>query len=167
MVESMPPAGGWRPNLPWEGPPIPRFLSGWTPNGPDAVGAPTAQSEGSDGKQPDRPGCTAADNSLLVQAHLKGLAGGRGGFGVLRTSKEKLEEGADAAERVGRGELAEEMRRIAGELPDVRTQSGALALSEALEPVVEQCWELGRRCKGALSPEELERARRLIGKPGR
>lgn len=93
-----------------------------------------------------RPGCTAADESLLVQAHLNGLRDGRGGFGLLRHDPERLENAAIGASMMGRGDIAEQFREIAEELPNVRDEDSAAAISERIAPLVEESWVLGQKC---------------------
>lgn len=112
-----------------------------------------------------KPGCTAADEAAVALFHLDGLARGKGGFGVLRVSKERLEKAADAAAYLKRPEVAEEMRAIAAELPSVHTPEAALALKNRLEPVVyDKTWDLGRSCKGALSESDLAEIKALAAK---
>ena len=108
-----------------------------------------------------KPGCTAADGALLARGHLEGLSKGYGGFGVLRVSKEKLEEAARAAEHLGQTEIAQEMRSIASEMPEVHDAETAGKLAERLGPVVESAWNLGRKCKGVLSNADIEKARMI------
>jgi hypothetical protein len=76
-----------------------------------------------------RPGCTAADNTIIAKGHLDGLAQGLGGYGVLRPSKEKPEEAAAATSQLGRQDLAQKMREVSAELPQVRTREQAAALA--------------------------------------
>ena len=109
----------------------------------------------------ERPGCTAADNALLVHSYLSNLADGKPGFGVLRIGKERLEEGAKAAAHLGHPEIAAEMTAIAVELPNVRDPEAARMAAEKLKPVVDAAWGLGQTCKGGLSPEQLARVRSL------
>jgi len=97
----------------------------------------------------------------MVHGHLTGLARGYGGFGLLRVSKERLDEAARAAEKLGQKTLAHDMKAIASELPNVRDEAAALGLANRLDPVIRQAWDLGKRCKGALTPEEIERAKSL------
>lgn len=109
----------------------------------------------------ERPGCVAADESIVALGHLDGLARGLGGFGVLRTSKARLEHGARAAEHLGHHELAHRMKEIANEMPNVRDLKAAEALAARLKPLVDTAWELGRRCEGYFSPALLQKARSL------
>ena len=109
----------------------------------------------------ERPGCTAADNALLVHGYLSNLADGKPGFGVLRIGKERLEEGAKAAAHLGHPEIAAEMTAIAAELPNVRDPEAARLVAEKMKPVVDASWGLGQTCKGGLSPEQLARVRAL------
>ena len=108
-----------------------------------------------------RPGCTAADSALLNLSYLEGLSRGLGGFGVLRVGRERLEEGAKAAQQLGQANLAGEMRAIAQELPRVRDASAAAALAEKLRPVADQAWSLGASCKGAMTSQQLAGVRHL------
>ncbi len=109
-----------------------------------------------------RPGCTAADNAGVALYHLEGLAlEGKPNFGVLRITKERLEEGAAAAGHLGRNDLAEEMLSIAGELPEVHDAEAARRLAQELRPLAYTLWDLGARCKGSLTPEDMARARAL------
>lgn len=109
----------------------------------------------------NRPGCTAADCGIQTLGYLEGLARGNGGFGVLHIGKEKLEEGARAAEHLGKTEIAQQYREVAQELPNIRDQRQAAAVANRLRPVVDEAWHLGRTCKGDISPQQLARAREL------
>jgi hypothetical protein len=109
-----------------------------------------------------RPGCTAADNGGMALYHLDGLGyHGKTNFGVLRVSKEKLEEAAQAAQSAGDPQIATEYRAIAQGLPEVRDAAKAQEMAERLRPVAFRAWELGAKCKGGLSPEQLGKAREL------
>lgn len=96
-----------------------------------------------------KPGCTAADNAIVAHGHLEGLARGLGGFGVLRESKRRLEEAADAVAILKKDELAAQFRGLAEQLPQVHDQAAAGVQARALEPLVDETWDLGRYCKGA------------------
>lgn len=113
---------------------------------------------------PGGPGCRAADSCLLVHGYLDSLAEGKGGFGVLQVAKERLEEGAAGAARMGRPDLARRMRDAAGELPQVRTAEQAAALAPRLKDLSNETWELGRRCGGHLSQNAIFKARALSKK---
>jgi hypothetical protein len=94
--------------------------------------------------------------------HLDGLGyQGKTNFGVLRITKEKLEEAARAAEVAGDPQIAGEYRAIAQGLPEVHDAAQAQGMAERLRPVAFRAWELGARCKGGLSPEQLGHAREL------
>ena len=108
-----------------------------------------------------RPGCTAAETTILTLGFLEGLSEGMGGFGVLRQGKEYLETGAQAARSLGRTELADDLEQIAEDLAEVHTAEEAQLMAERLRPLKADTWELGRRCKGNFSPEALEQARQL------
>lgn len=109
-----------------------------------------------------RPGCTAADNAGVVLYHLEGLSKeGKPNFGVLRVSKERLEEAATAATSLGRTDLAQQMRRIASKLPQVQDAEAAGRLAAELRPVAYAAWDLGAQCKGSLTPEQMGKAREL------
>jgi len=108
-----------------------------------------------------KPGCTAADGCLLVHSYLINLAEGKQGYGVLQIGAERMEEGARAADQIGQRELAQEMRQIAQELPNVHEPGAARALAQKLKPLADQAWDLGRRCKGDISAQELAKARAL------
>jgi hypothetical protein len=84
----------------------------------------------------------------LVHGYLVNLAEGKSGFGVLRVGKDRLEEGAAGAARMGQGELAREMRAVAQELPEVKSSEAAAALAPRLKELSDQTWDLGRRCGG-------------------
>lgn len=98
--------------------------------------------------EPDiyKPGCTAADKAVLTQGYLDSLARGNEGFGVLRLGKKYLNEGARAAEHARHPALATDMRRIADELPSVKTVDQARAAAERLRPVSDRAWSLGVAC---------------------
>jgi len=106
------------------------------------------------------PGCTAADNAGVALYHLDGLAQGKPNFGVLRVSKERLEQGARSAKTIGANTIAEQMLDIAGELPHVHNHQQAQMLAEKLRPVAYAAWDLGARCKGSsLTRDDIEKAR--------
>ncbi len=109
----------------------------------------------------ERPGCTAADETLTVKGHLDGLAGGLGGFGLLRSSKERLENAAAGAQKAGDAATSARLRVIAGKLPDVHTPDQAAAVANELDDIVPVVWELGKRCKGAISQDTMDAARDL------
>jgi len=113
-----------------------------------------------------RPGCTTADEALVVKGHLDGLAKGWGGFGVLRTSKERLDKAVIAARIAGSPEVSGQLAKIANELSEVKTPEDAERVASELDEVLPKAWELGKRCKG-LTPEMLARARELAGKVSR
>ena len=142
----------WLPPPPWEGPPIPRRF----------VSKPELALPGSALPGLEKPGCIAADNTIVALGHLDGLRRGLGGFGVLRISKERLEEAAAASEQLGEGQLAQAMRSVAAQMSDVRTQEAAGRLADQLRPLADQAWHLGRRCKGIMTPEDMAKARELV-----
>lgn len=109
----------------------------------------------------EKPGCTAAETTILTLGFLDGLAEGMEGFGVLRQGKEYLEKGARAAQFLGYGEVARQMREIAAELPEVHDPEQARVLAQRLRPLKEATWEMGRKCKGTLSTEAIRQARQL------
>jgi hypothetical protein len=85
----------------------------------------------------------------MVLYHLDGLAyHGKTNFGVLRVSKERLEEGARAAEIAGDPGIAGEYRAIARDLPDVHDEAKAREAAERLRPVAFRAYDLGARCRG-------------------
>lgn len=151
---------GLLPGNPFAGePPLPRFLLG-------AREEPVVESE-SGGHlliNPMRPGCTAAETTILTRGILEDLEQGFGGFGVLRQAKEYLEGGAQAAVKLGREDLAQQLREIAEELPNVHTPEEAGALAERLRPLEPEVWDLGKRCKGSLSPETIAKGRETARK---
>lgn len=100
----------------------------------------------------------------MALGHLEGLARGLGGFGVLRTSKERLEKAAQAAEDLGHHELARQMQEIANEMPSVRDASAAMALATRLKSLVNDTWVLGRTCKGVIvyDPTRREEIRAIL-----
>ena len=109
-----------------------------------------------------KPGCTAADNAGVALYHLDGLAyQGKTNFGVLRVTKETLEVGARAAEIAGAPQIAQDYRDIARQLPEVHDAAHAGELAERLRPVAFRAWSLGASCKGAMTPQQLDRARAL------
>jgi len=93
-----------------------------------------------------RPGCIAAEACVETYGVLATLADGMGGFGVLGLEKNRLEEGAEAAEEFGSPEVAEAMRDLANRLPAVRTPEAAAELAEEMKPVRDHAWRLGRAC---------------------
>jgi hypothetical protein len=83
---------------------------------------------------------------------------------VLKIAQERLEDGAVGAERMGSPELANRMREVAAELPEVRTREQAAALAPVLKELSDQTWDLGRRCGGHVTPELLKEALALSAK---
>jgi hypothetical protein len=71
---------------------------------------------------------------------------GTGGYGVLRLGRQRLEDAAQVAERIGKGEMAEQLREIAEKMPEVHTPEAAAELAEEMRPVKERAWRLGRAC---------------------
>ena len=115
-------------------------------------------------KQPaiSNPGCTAADETLVVHGHLDGLAKGWGGFGVLRESAKRLERAAAAARIAGSPEISGQLASIAARLPAVRDEQAAAAAAKELDPLLPRVWELGKRCGGAsITPAIRDKVRRL------
>lgn len=109
-----------------------------------------------------KPGCTAADESGLVHYHLVGLAEGRGGFGLLRESRRRLDRAVKGAAMMGDKETAGRLQVIAEKLPEVRDPEAAGRLASELEPLLPVTWELGKRCGGtAITPEMLDRVKKL------
>lgn len=128
-------------------PPIPRFL------------LPQAEEPEMPREQPlKKPACTAADESGLAYYYLDRLANGAQGFGVLRQGKEHLEAAASAAEELKRRDIAAKLREIAEAMPAVKDGVGAAELADRLEPVIDECWELGRGCNRPLSITDVNRA---------
>ena len=125
-------------------PPVPQGFLEDQDELPPAQGSPSVQRVGSLLK----PGCTAADNVIVARGHLEGLARGLGGFGVLRESKRHLEEASRAAGVLGQTALVSRIDRVANQMPEVRDPETARALADQLAPLVDDAWELGRRCKG-------------------
>lgn len=110
-----------------------------------------------------RPGCTTADEALVVKGHLDGLARGWGGFGVLKTSKERLDKAVIAAKIAGAPEVSAKLADISEKLPEIKTPERAQEVALELDAVLPEAWSLGRRCKG-LTPEMLTKARELAGR---
>ena len=165
----------WLPTPPWRGLLPPLFGLPWErqeeeePRIPRRV-APVAVAPAPSQSKPmstspnymGGPGCRAADACLLVHGYLVNLAEGKSGFGVLRVAKERLEQGAIGAAQMGQAQLAQEMRAVAQELPQVTTPEAAAALAPKLKNLSDQTWDLGRRCGGHnLNPAALEQARAL------
>ena len=133
------------PSLP-PNPPIPRGLLEDLGEDPPPSKAPPI----STGKFL-KPGCTAADESLLVRGHLTGLAQGFGGFGLLRESKKHMNDAAKAADLLREDDLAIRMRVVAERLGEVQTPEEAQQLADDMAPIIAESWELGKRC-GANRP---------------
>tara|TARA_Y100000034_G_scaffold134808_1_gene204370 strand:- start:1730 stop:2293 length:564 start_codon:yes stop_codon:yes gene_type:complete len=93
-----------------------------------------------------RPGCMAADESLTVLGHLQGLAAGWEGFGVLKTSKERLDKAVIGAAAMGDAATAKELSDFAETLPNVHTPDEAKAAAQALVPIAQKTWKLGVVC---------------------
>ena len=94
-----------------------------------------------------RPGCMAADESLTVLGHLQGLAAGWEGFGVLKTSKERLDKAVIGASAMGDEETAKELSDFAETLKDVHTPDEARAAAQSLVPIAQKTWKLGVVCR--------------------
>ena len=163
-------SSSWIPTPPWGGLP-PLFGAPWERQEPEqprarvAVAPPPPPKPRARPMSPGGPGCRAADSCLLVHGYLVQLADGKSGFGVLRVAKERLEEGAAGADRMGEPQLAQEMRAVAQELPQVTTPEAAAALAPKLKALSDQTWDLGRRCGGHnLNPELVNQARLLAAK---
>lgn len=149
---------GLLPGNPFAGePPLPRFLLGTAVREEAKLG-------GHQLIDPMRPGCTAAETTILTRGILEDLARGFGGFGVLRQGKEYLEGGAKAAASVGRQDLAQQLDQIASELADVHTPEEAEVMAERLRMLEPDTWELAKRCTGALSPEAIARGKEVANK---
>ncbi len=110
----------------------------------------------------ERPGCTAADESIVVLGHLDGLANGREGFGVLATDIERLDRAALGADAMGDSSLASELRAVKDRLPSVRDVAAAKDERDRFASLEAQAWELGLRCGGG-SPA-IQAARMLAAK---
>lgn len=119
------------PNLPHEGPPIPRFL--------------TQREE--EEQEIAAPGCVCADEVLTVLGHLNGLSEGWGGFGVMRQSKERLERAAKAARQAEAEDIASALLEVVSMLPEVHSSADAERVVQKLKPVAREAWELGKHCK--------------------
>jgi len=133
---------GLLPGNPFAGePPVPRFL------------LENRREDGVSGEHPlinpMRPGCTAAETTILTRGILEDLGEGMGGFGVLRQGKAYLKGGARAAAKLGRPALAQQLSEIADELTQVHTPEQAGALAERLRPLEAEVWDLGKRCNPA------------------
>jgi hypothetical protein len=109
----------------------------------------------------EKPGCTAADETLLVHAYLDRLAAGEQGFGVLAIGKQRLEAAAQGARERGREDLAGEILAVADDLPSVQSPERAREVLRRLEPIIPETWELGRTCKAASNPALVSRAQEL------
>lgn len=92
------------------------------------------------------PGCSAGDATVKTEGYLRQLAGGLGGFGVLRLAQSEMNEGADAAEQLKKPQLATDMRRVSDELATIHTKEAAGELAERMAPMVKEAWRLGRVC---------------------
>lgn len=94
-----------------------------------------------------KPGCMAADEALVVYGHLIGLSKGWGGFGVLRTSHERLKIASAAAVQAGAADIAVELQRFADKLPSIHSEGEAHEALVSLEPLLPKIWNLGKSCK--------------------
>lgn len=111
----------------------------------------------------ERPGCEVADQTIVVRGHLKGLADGLGGFGVLKTSVERLEKASSAARQVNAVDVAATIDDVAKQLPNVRTEAQAAAMGRELDALIPQVWDLGARCGKSVSPDAKRTADQLAG----
>lgn len=96
-----------------------------------------------------KPGCTAAEETIVVLGYLGGLAKGRNGYPVLALAKDHLERAAQGAEGMGDQETAGKLRDFAPRLAAVHDAEAAGAAFAELAAIEEATWELGRRCGGA------------------
>lgn len=99
-----------------------------------------------EGRDIKPPGCSAGDATVKTEGYLRQLAGGLGGFGVLRLAQREMNEGADAAEQLKKPQLASEMRRVSDELGTIHTKEAAGELAERMGPMLKEAWRLGRVC---------------------
>lgn len=113
-----------------------------------------------------KPGCTAADETLVVKGHLEGLAAGYGGFGVLRSpdERERMRRAIQGAEQMGAPETAGKLKAAFALVGQVDDEDSAQRALEAVAPLVQETWDLGKRCGGhSFAPELVQRARELAG----
>ncbi len=152
-------------NLPWER----AFIKNEIPDLEDlmdpellAKTIPTAQPV-SESRPMARPGCTAADETIVVLGHLQGLSNGWKGFGVLAMDQDRLEKAAVGAEIMGADNVAGRLRVEAAALPAVRDEGAATAAVERLNAIWHETWDLGRRCGGGMthSHEVMAKAEQL------
>ena len=120
------------PNLPHEGPPLPRFLT------------QIQEQE----QEIEHPGCICGREVVTVLAYLNLLSEGWGGFGVLREGRESLENAASAARELNQEELATKIEAFAEKLPLVVTESLAQEAASELKLIARKAWELAKNCKG-------------------
>lgn len=148
------------PGNPFEGePPVPRFIYLQVQD----VDTPVQEVPAPAKQKPAvvaRPGCTVADNLGLTEFYLDRLSRGFGGYGVLRVARERLLEAQDAALVINRPDVAQKVQALADKLPAVSTEAEARQILAEASGLADECWDLGRRCKG-LSREDLERAMAL------
>ena len=151
-------------NLPWEAvfarAREPKSLAEFLP--PELLNRTVRQSTGPESTpdpapEPDepnamlKPGCTAADETLVIIGHLEGLARGKNHFGVLRSPDEhkRVQRAIAGARGMGADDVAERMEEVFGQLEHVSTSVEAAALAERLDPIAfDAAWELGVRCGG-------------------
>ena len=95
---------------------------------------------------PQKPGCLAADRTILAYGQIMGLAQGWGGFGVMRQTAELLQDATRAARIMREPALADNLEAVLESLPDIRDEQGARAAADRLEPLVREAWKLGVRC---------------------
>lgn len=121
-------------------PPIPRLPEQTTERAP----APTVADQVE--REIQKPGCLAADRTLLAYMHLACLSRGWGGFGVLRQTAPLIGDAMGAARFLGEHQFADELEAILQDMARVKDIDGARRLVDRLEPVVRQAWDLGVRC---------------------
>ncbi len=112
----------------------------------------------------EKPGCPAADESLVIKGHLEGLSKGWGGFGVLRTpdDKHRMERAILGAHLMGDDATAGRLERIYDRVPLVKTPEDAQTLLTELDAVLPAAWELAKRCGSySVGPELTLRAQKL------
>lgn len=95
------------------------------------------------------PGCTAADETLVVKGHLEGIAKGHWGSGVLQHDIVRMNRAIAGAKAMDDAPTVEILESIKSDLPLVRDPERATAVLEKVEAIVPAVGALAQRCGGA------------------
>lgn len=107
------------------------------------------------GRQVDKPGCTAADETLVVKGHLEGVARGLWGSGVLQHDIARMDRAIAGAQAMGDQGVARALAAIKAALPGVRNPAQAEVVLRQTEDVIPRVGELAKRCGAQLVAQRI------------